>query len=167
MTPFGCNHETAINSGTARNVDNGAIVAPLYAGLCRGQYPQRRERVQPRIERYPKAPRLHHVAERGSAGLAMVEMQMQPGGSPTKPAIADANLEDRARRLSQAVPDPGLYQKPTGASGDCVGAAVERWVRHWRQCSAIHHDGSDACGRQAAGEHTANGARTDNAYIRR
>ena len=118
----------------AGDAHGGAIVAPLHLGRGRREHAQRRQRVHVRVQRHAQAARLHHVAERPrSPALAVVEMQEQRRGRPAEAAVADADVEDRAGRLGQPVPDAGVLQQAARAGGDGVGAAVEGRVLHRRQ----------------------------------
>ncbi len=87
------------------------LVAPLHFRGGRREHPQRRQRVHARVQRHPQAACLHHVAECRLTRAAVVEMQEQRRGRPAEAAITDADVEDRAGRLGQTVPDAGLLQQ--------------------------------------------------------
>ena len=75
--------------------------------------------------------RLHQEAEGLRPDILGPEMQRERRGRLARPAVGHADVEDRAGRLGQPLPDPRRLQQALGGERDGVGAAVEIRAAPW------------------------------------
>ena len=92
-------------------------------------------------------------------------MQEQARCGAADLAVGDADVADRAGRVGQTVPEPGVLQHAAGAGGDGVGATVEIRVLHRRQRRVIDDGGAHAAFGQKACQGAADRTRPHHAHI--